>query len=60
MVPGVALVLGLGTWAHFAPRSLGAMVPQEVALNQQPGSLRALRLVPFPGFALFTLPDVIK
>lgn len=36
------------------------MVPQEVALNQQPGSLRALRLVPFPGFALFTLPDVIK
>lgn len=34
MVPGVALVLGLGTGAHFAPRSLGAMVPQEVALNQ--------------------------
>lgn len=34
MVPEVAPVLGLGTWAHFAPRSLGAMVLQEVALNQ--------------------------
>lgn len=34
MVPGAAPVLGLGTWEYFAPRSLGAMVPQEVALNQ--------------------------